>query len=266
MDSLELKVPEEELMAHLAKVRHISHIDKASYRQAKENKASKAQQTLQASEAGLKAIASRTKKWSSDQNYRTGAKNKGSKYTSNKTHYSPTDLDARISVKPGKARKLNYLGQMAVDTAHHVISHIGADFADKKDNQCLPSIIEKLKPRLDQQGLFWQNVLADTAYSSGENYSLLEKESITSYIPPHGTYKGGPEGFTYIEDDNYYVCKNNKKLLFKGTKRNVKGILDDHYATVRRDCIDCPFKEECKGKSHEKRIRTTLSVKSMSEP
>jgi hypothetical protein len=49
---------------------------------------------------------------------------------SNKTHYSPADPDARISVKPGKARALNYLCSMAVDEGHGVISHIQADFAD----------------------------------------------------------------------------------------------------------------------------------------
>lgn len=27
----------------------------------------------------------------------------------------------------------------------------------------------------------WQNVLADTAYSSGENYAFLERENINSY-------------------------------------------------------------------------------------
>jgi hypothetical protein len=43
------------------------------------------------------------------------------KYLSNKTHYSPTDPDARIAVKPGKPRELYYSGQIAVDTGHHVI-------------------------------------------------------------------------------------------------------------------------------------------------
>jgi len=75
-----------------------------------------------------------------DQDQCPGAKAKGSKYTSNKTHYSPTDPDARISVKPGKARKLNYLIQLSVDMAHHVITDIGAYHADKKDNQCLQDI------------------------------------------------------------------------------------------------------------------------------
>jgi IS5 family transposase len=46
------------------------------------------------------------------------------KFVSNHTHYSTTDADARISVKPGKPRQLNYLAQVAVDTAHHVITQI----------------------------------------------------------------------------------------------------------------------------------------------
>ena len=44
------------------------------------------------------------------------------KFLSNHTHYSPTDPDAKISVKPGKAHQLNYSGQLAVDDAHHLIT------------------------------------------------------------------------------------------------------------------------------------------------
>jgi transposase len=58
---------------------------------------------------------------------------------SNKTHFSPRDPDVRISVKPGKARQLNYHCSMAVDSAGGVISHIQADFASKRDSQCLPA-------------------------------------------------------------------------------------------------------------------------------
>ncbi|MCC9168889.1 transposase [Pontibacter harenae] len=58
-----------------------------------------------------------------------GASHKRAQLLSNKTHYSPHDPDARISVKPGKARKLNYHCSMAVDTARGVISHIRSDFA-----------------------------------------------------------------------------------------------------------------------------------------
>jgi transposase len=133
MDTLELKVPEEDLEAHLHSIRHISKRDKQTpIRKSKLNKASKKQQEISASKEELQALKSRNSKWSKDQDQRPGAGNKGSRYTSNKTHYSPTDPDARISVKPGKARKLNYLSQLTVDTSHHVISDIKAYHADGK--------------------------------------------------------------------------------------------------------------------------------------
>src|SRR5215203_4169931 len=54
-----------------------------------------------------------------------GGDSKGrAKFVSNHTHYSTTDPDARVSVKPGKPRQLNYLSQVSVDTAHHVITQI----------------------------------------------------------------------------------------------------------------------------------------------
>lgn len=263
MDTLELKVPEESLQEHLRKVRVMSKSDREDspykpYRKAKVNKASAEQQTITASDRELKEIKSRNKKWSTDQDQRPGAGNEGSKYTSNKTHYSPTDPDARISVKPGKARKLNYLGQMAVDTAHHVITHMHADFADKKDNQCLPTIAKQLKQRLSKHALSLQNIAADAGYSSGENYALLEALNIDSYIPPHGTYKGGPEGFTYVKEEDYWLCPNNKKVTFRKIQIEKKNDIKKRtYLTLRSDCKGCPFKSECIGKGHEKRIDIT---------
>lgn len=253
MESLELKVPEDELDDHLRKVRYMSNRD----RKPKKNKASEEQRQLSASERELKELKSRNKKWHKDESERPGAKNKNARYTSNKTHYSPTDADARISVKPGKARKLNYTAQLVVDTAHHVITDISADYADKKDNQSLEQITYRVKKRLQKEGILWHNLIADTGYSSGESYAFLERKGLMGFIPPHGTYKGCPDGFTYDKDGDYYLCRNNKKLLFKGTKLNVKGIKVNHYATVRKDCRDCAYATACKGKSYEKRVTVT---------
>ena len=257
MDSLELKVPEEELDDHLRQVRYMSSPDRVNKRKAKENKAPKEQQQISATQGELKSLKSRNKKWSEDQDQRVGAGNKGSKYTSNKTHYSPTDPDARISVKPGKARKLNYTAQLAVDSAHHVISDISADYADKKDNQSLQRVSRRVKERLHQHGLLWHNLLADTGYSSGDNYAYLEREGLLSFIPPHGTYKGCPDHMTYNRAGDYYVCRNGKHLTHRKVKYSVKGTKENHYATGRNDCRGCIYAQACKGNSHEKRVRVT---------
>jgi transposase len=58
---------------------------------------------------------------------------KPKKNPSNKTHYSTSDPDARMSVKPGKAAAMNYLGQVGVDMDSHVITHVEVFRADKRD-------------------------------------------------------------------------------------------------------------------------------------
>lgn len=268
MDSLELKVPKEDLEEHLAKVRYQSTEDREKSkkddrdytprRKSKENKASEKQKTITATDRDLKEIKSRNKNWSKNQDERPGAKTATSKYTSNKTHYSPTDPDAKISVKPGKARKLNYLSQLAVDPARYIITHIAADFADRHDSRCLPRIVDTLQPRLKQMGLLWTTLLADTGYSSGANYSMLEKRDLQAFIPPHGTYKGGPEGFIYNKEEDYWLCRNNQKVTFRKViiekKNNNKKKL---YLTKPSQCKDCPLKVQCIGKSPERRITIT---------
>jgi transposase len=259
MDSLELKVPEEELEDHLRKVRSMSSMDKEPFRKSKTNKATANQKTVTATKAELQSIKARNKKWQKDQDQHPGAGNKGAKYTSNKTHYSPTDPDARISVKPGKARKLNYSSQLSVDTAHHVITDIWAYHADKKDNQYLESIVNRLKPRLQQQGLLWHNCIADTGYSSGENYNFLEQIGLQSYIPPHGTYKGGPDGFVYNKEKDHYLCPEGKIIPFKKVffekKNNTK---KKEYRASSIICKACPLRQKCIGKSaNEKKFTVT---------
>lgn len=145
---------------------------------------------------------------------------------------------------------------MSVDTANHVITDIGADFADQKDSQHLQKITLRLKERLHKQGLSMRNILADAGYSSGENYAFFEELGIQSYIPPHGQYKGGPDSFTYHKDGNYWECSQGKRAEFRKSFED-KGVKKNRYATVTRDCKNCPIKTACLGKSLQKRIDIT---------
>ncbi|MDL5514999.1 IS1182 family transposase [Arenibacter sp. M-2] len=260
MDTLELKVPEEELDEHLRKVRVMSAMDKEEpHRKSKGDRSDKDQRIVSASKNELAAIKGRNRKWAQDQGQRPGAKNKGAKYTSNKTHYSPTDPDARISVKPGKARKLNYLSQLSVDTANHVITDIRAYHADGKDNQQLPDIVQRLRARLWKEGLVWENCVADTGYSSGENYAFLEGTGLKSFIPPHGTYKGGPDGFEYVGEHDHYLCPQGKAIPFtKVFNDHRTGTKKKEYRARKHVCVGCPIRSSCLGRSaQEKKFSVT---------
>lgn len=179
------------------------------------------------------------------------------KFLSNHTHYSTTDKDARIAVKPGKPRQFNYLAQTCVDTEHHVITHIEAYHADKKDSQCLPQVIKGLKENLEPEGMVIEQLIADTGYSSGQALKTLEENHITGFIPNFGQYKHEREGFTYHKDGDYYSCSQNRKIEFKKIKDN-NGYAMKEYRSSRKDCGPCPLRSACIGKSPEKKIVDTF--------
>jgi transposase len=180
------------------------------------------------------------------------------KFVSNHTHYSTTDADARISVKPGKPRQLNYLAQVAVDTAHHVITHIQSDYASKKDSQCLPSLLKNTIDNLQQNDLTVEEVLADAGYSSGEALKALEDNNIEAYIPNFGQYKPSREGFTYDKEHDRYTCSRGVHLPFKKLTITSLGYQMKVYRSSSKDCGHCPLRSKCIGKSDFKKIDDSI--------
>lgn len=182
------------------------------------------------------------------------------KFVSNHTHRSSTDSDARISVKPGKPRQLNYHAQVAVDTAHHVITQIQSDYAHKKDSQCLPSLLKNTIGNLAENNLEIEELLADGGYSSGEALQCLEDNNIAGYIPNFGQYKSDREatGFMYDEVNDKYICSQGKELPFKKIDKSTLGYERKTYRSSSLDCAVCPLRSKCIGKSDFKKIGHTV--------
>ncbi|WP_157816128.1 transposase [Spirosoma pollinicola] len=85
----------------------------------------------------------------------------------NRVYYSPNDPQACLATKPNKAFRLYYLSSMAVDCAHHVITHIQADSAGQKDSRHLLHIVDQTHTRLSRLNLSLRCVLADAGRSAG---------------------------------------------------------------------------------------------------
>jgi len=181
------------------------------------------------------------------------------KFVSNHTHYSITDGDARVSVKPGRPRQLNYTAQVSVDTAHHVITHIQSDYADKRDSQCLPSLLNNTIENLQTEGLqIEEEVYADAGYSSGEALKSLEENNIVGYIPNFGQYKPSREGFTYDKENERYTCSRGVHLPFKKLITTSLGYKMKVYRSSSKDCRPCPLRSVCIGKSDFKKIDDSI--------
>jgi len=173
------------------------------------------------------------------------------KYLSNHTHESKTDSDARISVKPGKARQLNYFGQIAVDDAHHVITGACSDYADKRDSQCLENIVDITKDNLAENDITLNEITADTGYSSGEALKYLNDNKIDAYIPNFGQYIPHREGFIYNKEKDQYECQRGHKAILpcKGERTDSKGYTKKTYRSSESVCKHCPLREQCCGKT-----------------
>jgi transposase len=182
------------------------------------------------------------------------------KFLSNHTHYSKTDADARISVKPGKPRQLNYSAQTSVDTKGHVITNILADFSDKRDSQSLAEAVNQTQQNLLENNLELDEIIADTGYSSATALKYLKENNITGYIPNFGQYKNRREGFVYnAEEDQYECITGNKAILpFKKIATSHDGSQMKIYRSSNKHCKDCPLRASCIGKSDFKAITESI--------
>lgn len=188
-------------------------------------------------------------------------KNKGDKKPfSNGTHYSPSDPDARLTKKPGKPFDLYYKSQVSVDTDSHFITHIQAFPANAADNTSFPNILNHVIENMQENHMQVKEVLADTAYSSGEALRALAGHNLQGYIPNPGNYKSSREGFTYDAENDWYTCQNGIHLIFRGIKRSSKkaAIQKRMYQSSFKDCKGCPFRDNCIGSSGVKKITDSV--------
>lgn len=182
------------------------------------------------------------------------------KFLSNYTHYSRTDADAMISVKPGKPRQLNYTAQVAVDTSHHVITGIQADYSNKRDSQSLEQLTEQTKENLWENELYIEEILADSGYSSGSALAYLEQQQLTGYIPNFGKYKPQREGFIYNKEKDQYECTQGGKAIlpYKSTSTDPLGFEKKSYRSSSKVCKNCPLRKKCIGQTTYKKIDDSI--------
>jgi len=94
------------------------------------------------------------------------------------------------------------------------------------DTTTLIPFLESLKESI---GHVYSNIVTDSGYESEENYLYLEKNKQLAYIKPSNyeqrkTRKyiadiGRRENMLYDEENDSYICRNQKKIIKIGTRR-----------------------------------------------
>jgi hypothetical protein len=139
-----------------------------------------------------------------------------------------------------------------------VITAATADFADKRDSQCIEKICNQTLENLSDNHLELGELLADTGYCSGEALKYLDEKNINSWMPNFGQFTAERNGFIYNKELNQYECQrgNRATLPFKSTRTDKTNNYTRHnFRSSESSCKTCQFVKECCGeKTKFKRI------------
>ncbi|HJX85870.1 MAG TPA: IS1182 family transposase, partial [Candidatus Angelobacter sp.] len=135
---------------------------------------------------------------------------------------STTDPDSTYATKGGPAR-LGYYDNYLVDNASCVIVGVQATPARlSQESVAARDMIERYRERY---GYLPQTLAADTTYGNGELLQWLDERGIAGYIRvkenPNGqaTDLYGIDQFTYVPEENCYICPEGKVLKYTGINK-----------------------------------------------
>ncbi|HEX6505710.1 MAG TPA: IS1182 family transposase [Terriglobales bacterium] len=158
---------------------------------------------------------------------------------------STTDPDSTFATKGGPAR-LGYYDNYLVDNASCVIVGVQATPARlSHESVAARDMIERYRER---HGYLPQTLAADTTYGNGEMLQWLDDRGIAGYIRVKENPNGQPtdlygiEQFTYMPEENCFICPEGKVLKYTGiNKRNNTHV---YFSTPKR-CRECSQKSRC---------------------
>ena len=175
----------------------------------------------------------------------------GSRNSFSKTDHDATFMRMKEDAMGNGQLKPAYNLQHGIDSEYVAWITIGPQPTDTT------TLIPFLKEAENYLDFKYTNIVADAGYESEENYLFIEANQQISFIKPSNyeiskTHKyqqdiGRIDNMTYFEDDDYYVCQNNKQLQMEYVKhsKSKTGYESEKSIYKCEDCTGCPYKAEC---------------------
>lgn len=170
--------------------------------------------------------------------------------------YSKTDVDATFmrmkedAMKNGQLKPAYNL-QNGVDSEYIVWLTIGPQPTDTT------TLIPFLKIMEERLNFKYLKIVADAGYESEENYSFIEENNQIAFIKPANyeisktrkfkTDIGKIENLDYNEVQDFYTCRNGKKLKKESIKikKSKTGYESEKTIYACEDCSNCSCKSSC---------------------
>lgn len=157
---------------------------------------------------------------------------------------STTDPDATYLTKGNRAAELGYFDNYLIDNESCVIVGVQATAARlSQESAAARDMVDRYRER---HGRLPKSLAADNTYGNGELLQWLDDRGITPYIRvkecPTPTDLYGIEKFTYVPEQNCYLCPEGKPLKYVGINKLNRTHL--YHSTAKR-CRDCSQKPLC---------------------
>lgn len=195
--------------------------------------------------------------------------------------YSKTDPDATF-MRMKEDHMLNGQLKPAYNLQHEVDSEYITWLTINPNPTDTKTLIPFLKDMEQNLGFKYTEIVADAGYESEENYLFIEANGQTAFIKPNNyeiskkrrfkTDIGKMENMDYDKENDFYICKNNRKLTAQYEKKGKTATGYRRTTTVYKcsDCSGCPYKTDCiKGNncktSMEQRNKTLYVSKTMKQ-
>lgn len=195
--------------------------------------------------------------------------------------YSKTDPDATF-MRMKEDHMLNGQLKPAYNLQHGVDSEYITWLTINPNPTDTKTLIPFLKDMEQNLGFKYTEIVADAGYESEENYLFIKANGQTAFIKPNNyeiskkrrfkTDIGKMENMDYDKENDFYICKNNRKLTAQYEKKGKTATGYRRTTTVYKcsDCSGCPYKTDCiKGNncktSMEQRNKTLYVSKTMKQ-
>jgi transposase len=134
-------------------------------------------------------------------------------------------------------------------------------------------LIPHLQQTKEQLGRLPDNIVADSAYGSEENYLFLEQEQVGNYLQYNTFYQEHRKHFKpkpfdanfwpYDPETDTFTCPQDQPLHFLHIRREKT---DNGFETERRvyecsNCSACPLKQQCTRAAGNRQIRISLRLR-----
>lgn len=134
-------------------------------------------------------------------------------------------------------------------------------------------LIPHLRQTQAQLGRLPDNIVADSAYGSEENYLFLEQEQVGNYLKYNTFFQEHRKRFQpkpfdatfwpYDPTTDTLSCPNGKtlRLLYLSKEKTDNGFLSEKRTYGCEDCSACPLKEQCTRAAGNRQVRLSLRLR-----